>query len=115
MALAGSTQLTERLPSLATPPAAPTRPPVLKRSSATPPAAATQLMVIMHLKTTPPAAAISPWALEPAVVSLLPIMLFVSAPLVITWTTAAISATYSARHLPMELPSSLIQTAGSEQ
>jgi hypothetical protein len=63
------------------------------------------------------AATISPWALTPALTSPRPITLSVSARTSqgIMCTTVVSSLTFSARHLPMGLPSSLIQTAGSEQ
>src|SRR5207248_3487111 len=80
------------------------------------PAPTTRQMVVLRSLTVP-AAAIPPWVLMPVSTLPRPATLSVSARAspVRTWITAALSAIYSARHLPMELPSWLIQTAGSEQ
>src|SRR6516164_2441685 len=102
----------ERSPSLATPSAAATRPTVLsrltatqaasatrptafKRSLTTQPAARTRPLALPRSLATPPAAATRPWDLLLALLSLRQPTLFVSAPVVQTWTTPALSATYA--------------------
>src|SRR6266511_1427662 len=106
-----TTRRTVLMRSVPTPTATTTRRTVLTRSNPTPPATSTLLSVMKRSKTTPLASAISPWVLWPDIMSPRPLMLSVSAQLVRTWTTVAISATYTIKPLPEELPFTLIHTA----
>ena len=91
------------------PTASPILPPGLWRSK-TPPAHAIRPSVLERSATALPATT-SPWAPKQAPTSPRPATLSVSAPMVTTWTTAAISARSSVQPLPAERQSSSIQMA----
>src|SRR6266576_6954720 len=84
---------------------------VLMRYLPTPPAPAIQPSAVARSLSTRRAVVTLPWAWMLVATSLRPITSFVSVPLVTMWKIAALLAISSARHLRMELPSSLIQTA----
>ena len=102
--LANRTRQMERLPFSTTSTVATIGPSARVRSLAAAPAASARPSVLRRSLPIPRASATSAWARTQAGMLLRQITLFVSAPMVTTWTTVATSGIYSTRHLPAGAP-----------